>query len=810
MVNPDLDWTFGPAPAADDPAPNTPPRRPARPNPAAALRLSRRTWLLLGAVTVAALAILLLLPRYELARTQQAVEQVVAAQEAARLAGDWDTLGATFAQDGAGWGAVHLQRLRNGWLPTPIRLPGLRSDEQPGQVIDFQTLAPAPSAGVATPALARVDVARGFVLADGQPATFAMPQFYRFVSGAWRQAPPPALTGDDGLHLHGQRVDLSYYGDDGNLAVLLAGDLDSLLARACADWGCPPELHVAVVFDAGDPASAASPPPYADLLGSLTLQLILDHPSAYPAYQVSLASSFAGGYPTNAAATNAVRHAAGVQALVVVAQQLAPNTLQHGENAYLDAMIAREAARLGIDAPGVLSAQLANPLYRPVDLWSVPLLHASSAPALPQALVLLNKLLAHSDLTVEQRLMHAFNTAPNAPAWLAAGLGLTPDATQLQLEEDGFSFPTLLPVTFTPDFALTCPAGPYLGTLGGQATPLLDGEWPGSPVEAWSPNGRFLTLRLAGWLGTVDLVDHAGGLYQDPSFDDGTPPVWATNNLFVYPSVRPNRSSNDTTGNQGLTVVGAPGGTAFWPDDSLYVPSPNGAWAAVVGDTSGSSFALRVIPAQGGPAVYSATLGYNPAWSADSQHLVFAVRSATDATLYGLAVLDLGSHYPRMALNGIDPGVPALPAGATAGAISLFPAWSPAGDRLAVAALTSVGQQVAGWAGLMSLDGSALKLLPPVQPRLAPFSLAYSADGLFLAVSFFDSRSSAHGVGIYSAAGQLLRWLPGAQAGPWSLAGHTLALINLAGVSLLPRPDVPDAKPQAIGPARCTGLVWKP
>jgi len=61
--------------------------------------------------------------------------------------------------------------------------------------------------------------------------------------------------------------------------VLLAGDLDSLLARACADWGCPPELHVAVIFDADDTAAAASRPPYADLLGSLTLQLLLDHPA---------------------------------------------------------------------------------------------------------------------------------------------------------------------------------------------------------------------------------------------------------------------------------------------------------------------------------------------------------------------------------------------------------------------------------------------------------------------------------------------------------------------------------------------------
>ena len=175
MAHPDLDWTFGPAPSANDPAPNTPPRRPPQPNPAAALRLSRRTWLLLGAMTLAALALTIALPRFEEARAQRAVEQVVAAQEAARLAGDWEALTATYAVDEAGWGLTHLLRLRNGWLPTPIRLPGLRSDDQPGRVIDFQ---------MAMPQLARVDVERGFLLANGRRATFAMPQFYQFVSGA--------------------------------------------------------------------------------------------------------------------------------------------------------------------------------------------------------------------------------------------------------------------------------------------------------------------------------------------------------------------------------------------------------------------------------------------------------------------------------------------------------------------------------------------------------------------------------------------------------------------------------------------------
>ena len=70
MSTPELDWTFGPAPAADDePAPNTAPRRP-RSNPRAALRLSRRTWLLVGAVALLALGLTVALPLTQNARNR--------------------------------------------------------------------------------------------------------------------------------------------------------------------------------------------------------------------------------------------------------------------------------------------------------------------------------------------------------------------------------------------------------------------------------------------------------------------------------------------------------------------------------------------------------------------------------------------------------------------------------------------------------------------------------------------------------------------------------------------------------------------
>src|SRR5258706_16203301 len=106
MPNPQIDWTFGPAPAADDaPAADSAPRRP-RASPSAARRLSRRTWLLLGAVGVLAVALTVALPLVENARARRAVEQGVAAPGAARRAADWDALGAGYAADPLGWGNI--------------------------------------------------------------------------------------------------------------------------------------------------------------------------------------------------------------------------------------------------------------------------------------------------------------------------------------------------------------------------------------------------------------------------------------------------------------------------------------------------------------------------------------------------------------------------------------------------------------------------------------------------------------------------------------------------------------------------------
>jgi len=802
MPTPDLDWTFGPAPSAYEPPPANAPRRP-RPSLAAANRLSRRTWLLLGAVGVLAVALTASFPLIETARARRAVEQVVAAQEAARLAADWTTLAGSFAQDPLGWGTIHLARLQRGWLPTPISLPGLRADGQPGHVIRFQLL---------SSTLARADIERGFVLADGTPVTFAMPQFYQFTQaagrGGWQQVPPPAVTDDQAEHIHGQRVDMTYYPDDGELAAVLIASLSDVLTRACADWNCQPELHVAVSFDASDPASAASPAPFDSLLGSLAFQVILGRPSSNTNLRLTLASRFTGGYPSGAAATEAMRRALSVQALIQLAQQLAPHALEHGENAYLDAMIAREAARLGLDTPGLLGLAIANPLFAPADLWSVPLLHPATAGALPEALVVLNRLLIGRSPADEAQLMHGLNTYSDVQSWLEAGLELPAAQLPQRLAETlNPPFPPVTPPSFTPDLALSCPAGPLLATLAGQSAPLLSGRLPDSYVDAWSPDRQRLALRVSGRLSVVSLADGTGQFLGLPSWQEGVPPAWASNSVLVFPFAGNGLFNLGNTGLAFFNTETRISGAALLNDYS-YLPSPDGAWGAVVGQPSGSEAVLSVFPAIGTHSIYGdfglrVIGGSSPAWSADSHQLAFTER---DGTVLNLVVYDLATNSQRIVLSlGPGDGGGLAPNQDFANLIST---WSPSGNQLAVAFITNEDSGFVGWVGLIKLrsaEESLIERLPSPREHLYPVDLAFSADGADLSVTLYDSNGP-QGVALYSAAGKLLRWLPGAQSGPWAPTGHTLAVIGAGGVSLLHEPE---AAPQPFGQAGCYGVVWR-
>jgi len=455
-------------------------------------------------------------------------------------------------------------------------------------------------------------------------------------------------------------------------------------------------------------------------------------------------------------------------------------------------------------------------VFQPDDLWSLPLLHASSAGALPEALVILNNLLANYDVTNDARLMHAFNIAPDADTWLAAGLGYYPadgfysllSGLAYQNHATGAAFPSLQPAGFTPDFALSCPAGSLLGTLGGQTAPLLAGQFPDSHVEAWSPDGRRLALRVSGRLSVVDVGTQTGQFVPVTSVDGGLPAVWASNRVLVYPAAGTGPgTATDPAGAGGLVYFGiaARPVVTVAQTDFFLLPSPDRQWDAVLAQPPGSDPALFVTSSiEASNRLMHQTIGAeNPAWSADSQRLAFLQRAGERIVL---TIFDIAS---RSQFAVLDSGDPRLPAASPALSIDMtwwIVAWSPAGDQLALAAVTDTGAGYTGWAATLAPDGSGFKRLPLARADLAPATLAYSADGQFLALEMLNAASTT-GVALYSAEGALLRWLPGDQLAAWSPAGHTLALVGLDGVSLL---SGPQAEPRRVGPQGCSGLAWRP
>src|SRR5262249_27009410 len=156
-------------------------------------------------------------------------------------------------------------------------------------------------------------------------------------------------------------------------------------------------------------------------------------------------------YAADPAAGEAVRRVAGITALLRTAQRLAPETTRHGDNAFLDALVAREAVRLGLDPPELAQARMANPLFTPAELWSLSRNDYANASAWPEALVILTQVLAGRGAADERRLLHTLDAAQEPVAWLAAGLAITAEQAEAALARAA-AFDTPLPAILPPHF----------------------------------------------------------------------------------------------------------------------------------------------------------------------------------------------------------------------------------------------------------------------------------------------------------------------------------------------------------------------
>jgi hypothetical protein len=807
-----LDWTISDAPSDDeppDPPANGPlkPPRPPKPRSSSPIWLLRRTGLLLGVVTALALLLTAALPRWEAWRTRRAVEAVVAQQEQARLAGDWTALRKYYTAVPTDFATNQIVPLSKGLYSAPIDLPGLQPPKQAGRVGQFQML----SSG-----LVRADVARSVELADGTLASFALPQFYQFSAGVWRQVPAPDAGAAHALELHGARVDVAYYPEDTDLAITLAHDLDALVVQACADWDCPANVRVPVRFDPNDNGWLDRPPPFDPLLGSLTFQTVFVYQGLYVWREIRLHSRLVGGYPADGAALEAVRRDVGVQALLGVAQQMTARKQLPGGSSFIDALVVREGVRLGLELPDLSQLQITDPLYAPNDLWQAGVSDYFTEAAQHEALALLNQILADREVADEARLLHLLDSgAPDTQSWLAAGLGLTAAEAETRLNAAlDPRFPAVQSQNFAPDLALSCPTGPMLATLARQATPLLAGEFPDSFVESWSPDGQRLALTVSGRLGVFNLGNATGQFVQQAIGSWNNPIAWASQTVLVYPPAHatvqldpgtqlpqisvtsPDLTFFDSSNRQNTRVAGF----------QSYLPSPDHTRAIITSNSRFPTDVLAIIPALDSSSQLFMP-GDGPVWSPNSQQFVFAL---WDGPNFSLHRYDLATKTDATLPMTADGGGRALPIGTNIQYVYPYPAWSPNGDWLALAVASSTTDQYNRWVGLIRPDGSGLRILPSATVNAAPSSAVFSADSRYLAVQL-QGDESTQGTAIYSVPdGTQLRFIPGLNLAGWSPTGHILALTGPGGVNLLNAPDDAHAAPQPIGAPGCSGVAWRP
>jgi hypothetical protein len=427
-----IDWTFSEAPEADEP-PAGPEWPQPRPVPVSGPRLPmlaprlQLTWLVPGFLTVLALAVTAAMPSFQGWLVRRAVESQVAQQEQARLAGDWSALRGTFDEPAGDWTNQQIEHLRSSWQAAAFGLPGAHLTGAAGQVHDYQLL---------TPQLARVEVVRRFSLYDGTPVRFGLPQFYRFAGGAWRQTAPPREPAGDPRALHRSLVDVHYSAADAPLAAHVADDLQLLVTQACADWVCPADLSVAVIFGSPDPVSRVDSERTDALPGSLLYRMLAAGQPQLPALVVKLPTREWAGYPADSAALSAVQRAVAVQVVANIGERLSGGAPALAGPVWplRYALIARELARLGVEPPSLLTLDLVAPPAEFSQLWAID--SPAAWRALPAALATVDGLLVDRPLADERRLLCWLPLAPDMTSWVAAGLELTPEQARAQLAQE--------------------------------------------------------------------------------------------------------------------------------------------------------------------------------------------------------------------------------------------------------------------------------------------------------------------------------------------------------------------------------------
>jgi hypothetical protein len=794
MSDTDLDWTFDSIPAADEPPAVVPPR-PQRPAPPR-LRRAWPRWQLwaLPALVIGGLLGVLVFTRLGWSRLQAQVRAEVVYEDERAAARDVAAVAAVQAPDYSLWLTQRTAEAGLG-LPAPLPAPNLLPTGAPPRVVAFA--ARHDNVFAAT-------VVRQYADSAGQTYDFELTQVYRSPGpGLWERLPSDDLALHNTTVFAGEHLTATFPVADLPWLSAALPQFEAALARACRAWHCPPGLRLDVVF--GSQAHALSSVLRASRPAGPAYPIVFDLPPLSLSFprRYRLPSPQLTGYPHDEPAAAALTRATTVQLLAALAGELAGErggARRRSPDYFLDALVAREEIRQGL-SPASVAAFPPYDYVAPSTLWQIvgqgALGAATDSLAFRrQALGFVDFALAGQPSSVDADLLRALRQHNTPARWLADTLSTDAPEVQARWRAAALAPWSAVPQPAYDGLVLVCEQNALV--LGAGGLQAISARPQGNQFLAAhrSPDGRLLASLVVGRSTTklvlFDLVD--GGLQPLPVAQPGLLLGWQPTGELLYLEVHP-----------------ANGGSNFWRLMRLRQYDPaTGVYATLLDD----------------PVVLPWTEA--AVWSPDRRLLSFALypRGPSQAPNPRLALVAPGT--------GPQVGLRLLPTSGYA------PAFSPAGDRLAVfsggdpfVGLSAAGDwrlnlldwqhnqvttlltggelgeyhdsQVgalawsadARWLSFMALggggplaaflvstDGGAARLLEVGARTAGSYPLGFSADSAYVAVQVFGGIVGTNEVVVFDLAAPPgtppRRYL--AHTAAWSPQGHDLILGGPAGV----------------------------
>lgn len=792
-----LDWKITDAPAPDEIRSEAAPPPP--PAPARRGRL-RGAWIMVSGVIVLVVVGAGLYSWWTRATTHQAVQQALAQEASAVNGQDIQQIRTLYGTSDSEWDTVYTRwALARQAAPRP--LPFLYPLTTTGELLLVDAFAPN---------VLRAEVAHPFTNVQGQVLTFTTTYFFTFANAAnaWQRIEPPAnYWGDQRAYLS-PYLTILYWEPDQPLVDELGPYLDNLLTQLCAEWDCPADYKYELNFTETlpNPLSLLQPPEEAQPTDPLFFDVLMSFHSRVRVQAFRLASPRVMGSPTNAASLDYFRRALGWQMLLQTSVSIGYHDSRINLpliNPLYFGLLGNVGQRLGLDAQAPDLPVLID------DLGSVDLMRDfnlttnAARKKLRPAQAFMQRLLRDEPAQTEAELLAALWEYPMGIEWFAAGLDLTPTQAQNRFDEtmrDAIQIQTEVRGDF--DLALSCNAGPAVlslddGVVHYLLSPAGADNYPAyGGAAAWADDGQRIMISGYGFLADLAVGRIQWVMSPQASYVDNY--TFLTDDVLVavnWPS-----GNNVETQNPALRFHNLrdphqtpPAIENVWN----YAASPDRQWLALaqlsVGGDFFNSASLRLIPAQGGPPLWTGAGAY-PSWSPDGQQLTYTEYDS-DGRWTAIHRLDLASAESTEIITRAELGSPRE---AAYGQV----VWSPADDWLIfVTGGEGLGYQL--WR--LRPDGSEAQLLLAGENYMLPPQ--FSADGLYGAVMSYPPASNGELRIVHMPTGEVVQTINGVQAFAWSTSDQRLAVANFQGIFWLAEPQ---AKLQQLNNSICYSIDWNP